>query len=85
MSLTKSSEVYGISVIFPSPKNHICVTLAMPQYDYDSIDDISEDLYRPLDMEIKRPKKIYAVLWWVAGVLWALLVLIMIMVGYYRK
>lgn len=57
----------------------------MPQYDYDSIDNISEDLYRPLDVEVKRPKKVYAVLWWVAGVLWALVVLVMILVVYYKR
>lgn len=57
----------------------------MPQYDYDSIDDISESPYRPLDVEVKRPKKIYAILWWVAGVLWALAILVMIIMAYYRK
>ena len=66
-------------------RNFKASTLAMPQYDYHSIDDISEDLYRPLDMEVKRPKKLYAILWWVAGVLWALVVLAMILVVYYNR
>jgi len=66
-------------------RNFKASTLAMPQYDYDSIDDISKDLYRPLDVEVKRPKKVYAMLWWVAGVLWALVVLVMIVVVYYNR